>query len=92
LLNIFFLQGGENMAVTATQRRLVGLELQANVTEFKTALDAINTVTAAWTLDEADENLPTAAAVQAQLAAFDALSKPTNNINDALAEIRAYTP
>lgn len=73
---------------TAIQVRQVGLELKDNVTAFKTSVDAINTVVSAWTLDGADGALPAEAAVKTQLAAYDALAKPNNSINDALAAIR----
>ena len=79
------------MAVTASMRRMVGLELVENVTALKAAVDAINTVVSGWTLDDEDSALPTAADVKAELAAYDAVAKPSNSINDALAEIRAYT-
>jgi len=80
------------MAVTAGMRRLVGLELLDNITTLKTAVDAIDTVVSGWTLDDEDSALPTAAAVQTQLLAYEAVEKPINSINDALAELRNYTP
>jgi hypothetical protein len=73
---------------TPIQVRQVGLELKDNITAFKTGVDAINTVVSAWTLDGADGALPAEAVVKAQLAAYDALSKPNNSLNDALAAIR----
>jgi hypothetical protein len=74
---------------TANDRRIIGLELAENVSVYKTALDAISTVVAAWELKDVDGSLPTAIAVKEQLAAYDALSKPTMGINDALIAIRA---
>ena len=74
---------------TPNERRIVGLELSDNVTAFKTAIDAVNTVVAAWDLKGIDGDLPAAAAVKEQLAAYDALAKPTMGINDALIAIRA---
>ena len=76
------------MAATAAQRRMVGLELQENVTALKATVDAIDTVTSAWTLDDVDGSLPTALAIQTQLAAYDTVSKPSNSLNDALSAIR----
>lgn len=73
---------------TAIERRQVGLELKANITAFKTGVDAIDTVVSGWTLDGADGALPADTAIKVQLAAYDALAKPTNSLNDALAAIR----
>ena len=74
---------------TPNELRIVGLELLDNITALKTAVDAVNTVVAAWELKSADGSLPTAADVKAQLAAYDAITKPTNSLNDALTSVRA---
>jgi hypothetical protein len=73
---------------TNSQIRTVGLDLQGKVEAFKTALDAIQTVTTAWVLNDVDGSLPTDVAVKDQLAAYDALSKPAINMTDALSAIR----
>jgi hypothetical protein len=73
----------------ALNRRIVGLELEQNITALKTAVDAINTAVGAWDLRGVDGNLPTDAQVKEQLAAYDAVSKPVLGISDDLAAIRA---
>lgn len=86
--------------MAAIDARLVGLELKSNVAALKalvdplkTAVDAINTVTSAWTLDGADNLLPAEAAVKTQLLAYEAISiaisKPSNSIGDSITVIRA---
>lgn len=74
---------------TAGERRIVGVDLQTKVASMKTSLDAINTVTAAWVVNDEDASLPAASAIKEQLLAFDALAKPGINMTDALAAIRA---
>lgn len=74
---------------TTDQTRMVGIDLQTKVAAFKASLDAISTVAAAWVLDDVDGSLPTDLAVKEQLAAYDALSKPAINMNDALTAVRA---
>lgn len=74
---------------TPNETRIVALELTDNVTAYKAAIDAIDTVVGAWELKSTDESLPDDTAVKTQLAAYDALSKPTMGINDALIAIRA---
>ena len=78
----------ETMA-TAINKRIVGLELEQNITALKTAVDAVNTAVGAWDLRGVDGALPTDAAVKEQLAAYDAISKPVLGISDDLAAIRA---
>lgn len=73
---------------TALQRRMVGLELSENIETLKTAVDAIETVIAGWTLDGADSALPTAVDVKEQMLAYEAVEKPVNSINDAITAIR----
>lgn len=86
--------------MAAIDARLVGLELKSNVTAIKalvdplkTAVDAINTVTSAWTLDGADGALPAEADVKTQFLAYEALStaisKPSNSISDSINVIKA---
>jgi hypothetical protein len=88
--------------MAASDVRLVGLELQLNVTALKTAVDAlktavdaVDTVTSAWAFDGLDATLPTAAAVKAQLTAYSAinasLTKAANTINDSITVINATT-
>lgn len=77
------------MAVPANQRRQIALELVDNVTALKVAIDAVDTVVSAWTLDDADNTLPTDLVIKAQLAAYDAIAKPSMSLADALAAIRA---
>jgi hypothetical protein len=80
--------------------RMVGAELQMNVAAIKDAVDtlqaqvdAIETVTTTWVVNGIDDDLPDASAVQAQLAAYEALNvtvnKPGLTLNDSLAVIRA---
>jgi|WetSurMetagenome_2_1015567.scaffolds.fasta_scaffold534514_1 hypothetical protein len=86
--------------MSAIDVRLVGLELKTNVAGIKatvdalqTAVDAIDDVTSVWVLNGADNTLPAASAVKAQLTAYEELvvsvSKPTNTINDSIATIKA---
>lgn len=86
--------------MAALDQRLVGLELQANVTALKTAVDdlqvavdAIDDVTSTWVCNGADGLLPTASAIKAQLAAYSAinasLTKSANTINDSITLINA---
>lgn len=86
--------------MAAIDARLVGLELTSNVAAIKalvdplkTAVDAINTVTSAWTLDGTDGALPAEADVKTQLLAYEALStgisKPSNSIGDSISVIKA---
>ena len=86
--------------MAAIDARLVGLELQANVTAMKlavdalsTAIDAIETETSTWVLNGADNLLPAEADVKAQLIAYEALSvsvsKPGNSIGDSINVIKA---
>jgi hypothetical protein len=79
------------MAASAADKRSVAVQLVADVTTFKASIDAINTVTSAWTLDDADNTLPTGSVIKAQLAAFDALTKPVVSLTASLAAIRAET-
>lgn len=73
---------------TPAEIRVVGLDLQGKVDAYKTALDAVQTVTTAWTLDDVDGSLPTDLQVKAQLAAYEDLSKPAINMTNALTAIR----
>ena len=74
---------------TAINKRIVGLELEQNVTALKTAVDAVNTAVTAWNLRGLDGVLPADSAVKEQLTAYDAISKPVLGISDDLAAIRA---
>lgn len=74
---------------TAKNIRMIGLELEENITALKTAVDAVNTVVSAWELRADDLSLPADTDVKAQLAAYDAITKPANNMNEDLAAIRA---
>lgn len=74
---------------TTNQVRVVAIELQEAVGELKTAIDAVDTVVAAWTTDNVDGQLPTAAAVKAQLSSFEAIQKPGLSMSDAISAIRA---
>lgn len=86
--------------MAALDVRLVGLELQANVTALKTAVDALSTAvdaiateTSTWVLNGADNLLPADADVKAQLLAYEALavsvSKAGNSIGDSINVIKA---
>jgi hypothetical protein len=86
--------------MAALDVRLVGLELQANVTAVKTvvdalkvAVDAIDTETSTWVCNGADNLLPDEADVKTQLLAYEALSvavsKPGNSIGDSISVIKA---
>lgn len=86
--------------MAALDQRLVGLELQANVTALKTAVDALKVAvdaiddeTSTWVLNGADNLLPSAADIKAQLTAYNAinasLSKSANTINDSITVINA---
>lgn len=86
--------------MTNLQLRQVAIEIQGNIATIKTAVDAlstavdaVNTVAAAWTLDGLDDALPTAADVAAQVTAYNALSvslsKPPNNLDDAISAVQA---
>ena len=74
---------------TAINKRIIGLELEQNITTLKTAVDAISTEVLGWDLRGIDGDLPVDADVKAQLAAYDAVSKPVMGITDDLAAIRA---
>jgi hypothetical protein len=74
---------------TAINKRIIGLELEQNITTLKTAVDAISTEVLGWDLRGLDGALPADADVKAQLAAYDAVSKPVMGITDDLAAIRA---
>lgn len=78
----------ETMA-TAINKRIVGLELEQNVTTLKTAVDAVNTVVTGWDLRGVDGALPAEDLVKQTLALYDAISKPVLSITDDLAAIRA---
>jgi hypothetical protein len=86
--------------MAALDQRLVGLELQANVTALKAQVDAlqvevdaIDDVTSVWTLTGADNLLPAASAIKTQLTAYSALNaslaKSSNTINDSITVINA---
>lgn len=86
--------------MAALDVRLVGLELQANVSTLKTAVDAISTAidaieteTSTWVCDGLDAALPAEADVKTQLLAYEALSvsltKPGNSIGDSINVIKA---
>lgn len=88
--------------MAASDVRLVGLELQMNVSALKTqvdalktAVDAVDDVTSLWVFNGADNTLPAAADVKTQLAAYAALSasltKNSNTINDSITVINAAT-
>ena len=74
---------------TANQVRVVGIELLENITALKTAVDAVNTVVAGWTLDNVDGSLPADTAVKAELDAYNAISKQSMSINDAISAINS---
>jgi hypothetical protein len=74
---------------TKLNDRIVGLEIEENITALKTAVDAVNTVVAGWNLRGVDGALPASADIKAQLAAYDAISKPVLGLTDDLAAIRA---
>lgn len=69
--------------------RHIGLELEDAVATLKTAVDAIDTAMASWDLRGLDTALPTEVEVATQLAAFDAIVKPSLSLNDDLSAIRA---
>ena len=77
------------MALTATGKRIVCLEMEENVGTLKTAVDALDTTISAMELRGLDGALPTDAAVKQALAAYDAVTKPVMGITDALADVRA---
>ena len=85
---------------TYNEIRQVGIEIQTNITTIKTAVDAlktavdaIDTAAAAWTLNDVDGSLPTAADVAAQLTAYENLAvtigKPQNVLTDSIASVKA---
>lgn len=85
---------------TANQIRQTAIEVAENIATIKTAADALKTdvdaiqaVTSTWTLNELDAALPTEADVKAQVEAYEALntvvSKPANNISDAIEAVKA---
>lgn len=74
---------------TPNEIRIVGLELSDDITALKTAVDAINTVVSAWNLKSIDGDLPAGSAVKAQLTAYNAISKPTMSLSDAITAIQA---
>lgn len=76
---------------TNAQIRIVGLELQENVTALKAAVDAIDTVTSAWVLDNVDGSLPTDLAVKQQMAAYNSVSKGALAISDAITAVNLAT-
>lgn len=87
------------MATTA-QIRQVAIEVAGNIATVKTAVDAlkvqvdaIHTVTSAWTLDGLDADLPANADVKAQTEAYESLivgiTKPSNSISDAIDAVKA---
>lgn len=78
----------ETMA-TAINKRIIGLELEQNITALKAAVDAVSTAVLAWDVRGIDGDLPADAEVKTQLAAYDAISKPVLGITDDLAAIRA---
>lgn len=78
-----------NTMATALNKRIVGLEIEQGITALKTAVDAISTAVLAWDLRGIDGDLPLDADIKAQLAAYDAMSKPALGITDDLAAIRA---
>ncbi|MGD9125752.1 MAG: hypothetical protein PVH19_00100 [Planctomycetia bacterium] len=69
--------------------RHIGLELEEQVAALKTAIDAIDTAMSAWELRGLDTALPTEVEVATQLAAYDAISKPSLSLNDDLSAVRA---
>ena len=86
--------------MAASDVRLVGLELQLNSAALKAqvdalsaAVDAVDTVTAAWECEALDAALPTPAAVRDALAAYNtvnaSISKPANTISDSVTVINA---
>lgn len=86
--------------MTNLQLRQVAIEIQGNIATIKTAVDAlkvavdaIDTVASGWTLDGLDAALPTAVEVASQVTAYNALSvllsKPANNLDDAIAAVQA---
>lgn len=79
----------ESMALTATGKRIVLLEVEENITALKAAVDAVDTTIGAMDLRGLDGVLPTDAVTKQALAAYDAISKPVMGINDALADVRA---
>lgn len=79
-----------NMA-SFNQVREVATDMKEKVATFKAALDAIDTIVAAWTVDGLDAALPADEVVKAQLLAYDNLAKPAISMNEALAAVRAAT-
>ena len=69
--------------------RVVGIELQDNVQALKDAVDAVHTVSTAWTLNDIDGSLPADTAVKAALANYEAIVKPSNNMSDAISSVKA---
>jgi hypothetical protein len=74
---------------SAISVRIVGLELEENVAALKATVDAIDTAMTGWDLRGIDGDLPAEADVKTQLAAYDAIVKPSLSMNDALADVRA---
>jgi len=77
------------MALTATQKRIVALEMEQNVADLKTGVDALNTMISTWDLRGIDGDLPADVDVKQALTAYDAISKPVMGISNDLAEVRA---
>ena len=71
--------------------RIVATDMKIKVAAYKVALDAVDTVVAAWSVIGADGTLPADEIVKAQLLAYEALSKPGINMSDALAAVRIAT-
>ena len=74
---------------TKLNDRIVGLEIEQGITALKTAVDAVQTVVAAWDLRGLDSALPASADIKTAMAAYDAISKPVLGLTDDLAAIRA---
>jgi hypothetical protein len=77
------------MALTATGKRIVCLEMEENVTTLKAAVDGLNTTLQAFELRDVDGSLPTDVATKQALTAYDAISKPVLGITNELADVRA---
>lgn len=74
---------------TATQRRIVALDIEQNIAALKTSVDAVNTAVTAMELRDVDGSLPTDAEVKTLLNNYNAVSKPVIGMTDDLAAVNA---
>lgn len=74
---------------TATQKRIVALDVEQNIAALKTAVDAVDTTVKAMDLRGIDGDLPTDVEVKTLLNAYNAISKPVVGMTDDLAAVNA---